>query len=66
LSGLDIIAFDADDTLWHNLIHFDNAEREFGKMLSEYAPAEDATRQLMEAEKRNIKLYGFGVKSFTL
>jgi putative hydrolase of the HAD superfamily len=66
LSGIDIIAFDADDTLWHNLIHFDNAEREFGKLLSAYGPAEDATRQLMEAEKRNIKLYGFGVKSFTL
>ncbi len=66
MSGLDIIAFDADDTLWHNLIHFEAAEKQFGEMLSAFAPAEDGARLLAEAEKRNIGLYGFGVKSFTL
>jgi putative hydrolase of the HAD superfamily len=66
VSGLDIVAFDADDTLWHNLIHFDAAERQFGEMLSGFVAAEEATRHLMQAEKTNIKLYGFGVKSFTL
>jgi putative hydrolase of the HAD superfamily len=66
MSGLDLVAFDADDTLWHNLIHFDAAERQFGQMLSGFVAAEEATRQLMQAEKTNIKLYGFGVKSFTL
>ncbi len=66
MSGLDLIAFDADDTLWHNLIHFENTEQKFGALFSGHAPAEDATRHLMEMEKRNIKLYGFGVKSFTL
>jgi putative hydrolase of the HAD superfamily len=66
VSGLDLIAFDADDTLWHNLIHFDTAEKKFGEMLSNFAPAETAASKLMEAEKRNIGAYGFGVKSFTL
>jgi putative hydrolase of the HAD superfamily len=66
LSGLDLIAFDADDTLWHNLIHFETAEKKFGEMLSGFAPAEDASYRLAEAEKRNIGAYGFGVKSFTL
>jgi putative hydrolase of the HAD superfamily len=66
MSGLDLVAFDADDTLWHNLIHFDAAERQFGQMLSGFVAEEEATRQLMQAEKTNIKLYGFGVKSFTL
>jgi putative hydrolase of the HAD superfamily len=66
VSGLDLIAFDADDTLWHNLIHFENTEQKFGALFSGHVPAEDATRHLMEMEKRNIKLYGFGVKSFTL
>lgn len=66
MSGLDLIAFDADDTLWHNLIHFDTAEKKFGEMLSNFAPAETAASKLMEAEKRNIGAYGFGVKSFTL
>jgi putative hydrolase of the HAD superfamily len=66
VSGLDLIAFDADDTLWHNLIHFDATERQFGQMLSSFAEPASATKALMEAEKRNIPLYGFGVKGFTL
>ena len=66
MSGLDLVAFDADDTLWHNLIHFDAAERRFGEMLANFSEPADATKQLMEAEKRNIPLYGFGVKGFTL
>jgi putative hydrolase of the HAD superfamily len=66
MSKLDLIAFDADDTLWHNLIHFDAAEREFGQMFSDYLQAQEATARIMAAERRNIPLYGFGVKSFTL
>jgi putative hydrolase of the HAD superfamily len=66
LSGLDLIAFDADDTLWHNLIHFDATERHFGDMLSHFAEPATATKALMDAEKSNIPLYGFGVKGFTL
>lgn len=66
MSALDLVAFDADDTLWHNLIHFEAAERQFGEMLSNFTEPADATRQLMDAEKHNIPLYGFGVKGFTL
>lgn len=66
MSGLDLVAFDADDTLWHNLVHFDEAQRRFGEMFSNYLPAEEARSVLNEAEKRNIGLLGFGVKSFTL
>jgi putative hydrolase of the HAD superfamily len=63
---LDIVAFDADDTLWHNLIHFEAAEKTFGEMLSSFADPQAATVALMEAEKRNIPRYGYGVKGFTL
>jgi len=63
---LEIVAFDADDTLWHNLIHFDAAERQFGEMLSHFADPAQATAALMAAEARNIPTYGFGVKGFTL
>ena len=63
---LDLIAFDADDTLWHNLIHFNAAEKRFGEMFANYLLASEATTQLMKTESRNISLYGFGVKSFTL
>lgn len=66
VKNLDLIAFDADDTLWHNLIHFDAAQRQFGEMFSNYMSAADATARLMQTESRNIKLYGFGTKSFAL
>jgi putative hydrolase of the HAD superfamily len=64
--ALQLVCLDADDTLWHNLIHFEATERQFGEMLSQFKPAADVTRDLMEAEKRNIPVYGFGVKGFTL
>lgn len=64
--AVDLVAFDADDTLWHNLIHFDAAEKQFGDMFSAHLPADVAIKALMDAEKRNIPLFGFGVKSFTL
>ncbi len=66
MSLLDIVAFDADDTLWHNLVHFDAAENRFGDILAEHVESTDAIAALMAAEKRNIPLYGFGVKGFTL
>ncbi|MBL8789018.1 MAG: HAD family hydrolase [Rhizobiales bacterium] len=66
MSRLDIIAFDADDTLWHNLIHYNEAEKAFGNMFSHVLPPEDGARRLAQAEQRNIGLYGYGVKSFTL
>ena len=66
MSGLDLVAFDADDTLWHNLVHFDAAQLRFGEMFSNYMPANEAQEHLNTAEKHNIGLYGFGIKSFTL
>ncbi len=66
MSQLDLVAFDADDTLWHNLIHFEAAEQAFGEMFSNYLPAAEASAMLQAAERRNLKFYGFGVKSFTL
>ena len=66
MSKLDLIAFDADDTLWHNLIHFDAAQKQFGQMFSNYLPEARAIATLERTESYNIKTYGFGVKSFTL
>lgn len=66
MSKLDLVCFDADDTLWHNLIHFDAAEKAFGEIFSNILPAHEATAKVMQMETKNLGLYGFGVKSFTL
>jgi len=65
-ASLTTIGFDADDTLWHNERFFRLTEARFTAMLGEHAPAEDVSRRLLEAEKRNLHLYGFGIKGFTL
>jgi putative hydrolase of the HAD superfamily len=63
---IDLIAFDADDTLWHNETIFVNAQNEFKKLLKNYHSEEWIERRLYETEVRNLQHFGYGVKSFTL
>ncbi len=60
------IGFDADDTLWQNEQFFRTTQSHFKQLLSDYADHEVLDEQLLEAETKNLKLYGFGVKGFTL
>jgi len=63
---LDLICLDADDTLWHNMRHFDAAEHALLAMLTPFADAGVARERLEAVERRNLALYGYGAKSFTL
>ena len=60
------IGFDADDTLWHNESVFRLTQEQIFDMLSEHADPDTIGQKLLEAERRNLGLYGFGVKGFTL
>lgn len=66
MSALTTIGFDADDTLWQNEQFFRMTERRFVAMLAEHGDASQVSANLLEAAKRNLGLYGFGIKSFTL
>ena len=63
---IDLICLDADDTLWHNMRFFDATERALVDMLRPFAEAEVARERLEACEIRNLKLYGYGAKAFTL
>jgi putative hydrolase of the HAD superfamily len=65
-ASLSAIGFDADDTLWQNEQFYRLTEARFTALLSGYVDASDLSRKLLEAERRNLKLYGFGIKGFTL
>lgn len=65
-SLLTTIGFDADDTLWQNEQFFRQTEKHFVALLAEHADSNDIEARLLEAEKRNLALYGFGIKGFTL
>jgi putative hydrolase of the HAD superfamily len=60
------IAFDADDTLWHNERIFLSAKKKYQELLEGYHDHEWIEQRLDEAESRNILHFGYGIKGFTL
>lgn len=63
----DVIAFDADDTLWFSEDSFRKYETEFVTALQPYvAEGVDIKAALVATERSNIDAYGYGVKSFGL
>ncbi|MEP2276175.1 MAG: HAD family hydrolase [Reichenbachiella sp.] len=61
-----IIAFDADDTLWHNESYFRETEQKFYALLEGYLPEHSLAKELFQVEMKNLELYGYGIKAFTL
>jgi putative hydrolase of the HAD superfamily len=62
----DIIAFDADDTLWHNEIFYAQGKEHFKRLLAPYVDPALSGRTLDEVESANVAYYGYGIKSFAL
>jgi len=63
---LDVIAFDADDTLWHNEVLYTRTEEQFQRLLAPYHQNGRAMEELLATEMQNLRYYGYGIKSFTL
>ena len=61
-----VIAFDADDTLWHNETYYRDAEAAFRRMLSAYHEEDWIQERLFATEMRNLGHFGYGIKSFVL
>ena len=61
-----VIGFDADDTLWHNENIFEKTHQRYRALLSQYHDSATVERTLFATEMRNLELYGYGVKGFTL
>jgi putative hydrolase of the HAD superfamily len=61
-----VIGFDADDTLWHNETIFESVHESYRSLLERYHEAATVDRTLFATEMRNLELYGYGVKGFTL
>ncbi|MFZ9839817.1 MAG: HAD family hydrolase, partial [Opitutaceae bacterium] len=61
-----VVGFDADDTLWHNENIFEHTHERYRDLLARYHDAATVDRTLFATEMRNLELYGYGVKGFTL
>jgi putative hydrolase of the HAD superfamily len=64
--GFELIAFDADDTLWHNEPLFLDAKGRFKQLLAAYHAPEWIEARLDDTEIRNLRHFGYGIKSFAL
>jgi putative hydrolase of the HAD superfamily len=67
MKPFEILAFDADDTLWHSEDGFDASERRFVELVAPYAPEGiDVRAALTGVERKNLPVFGYGVKAFGL
>jgi putative hydrolase of the HAD superfamily len=63
----EVVAFDADDTLWHSEDGFRRTEEMFVQLVEPYAPEGiDVMAALTATERKNLGVYGYGVKAFAL
>ncbi|MEH0153968.1 HAD family hydrolase [Limibacter armeniacum] len=66
MTDIKLIAFDADDTLWENEPFFTHAQDRFTNLLANYIEVENMHDRLYATEKKNLSIFGYGAKSFTL
>ena len=66
MDRITTIGFDADDTLWHNERFFHMTQEHFAGLLAEYTERATLMARLLDAEKRNLARYGYGIKGFML
>jgi putative hydrolase of the HAD superfamily len=64
--SIQVIGFDADDTLWVNEPYYREAEALFTELMGDYGVRGDVGQALFATEMSNMKLYGYGIKAFML
>ena len=63
---IETIAFDADDTLWQNETIFQESQAQLAHILKEWETPEGVQGVITATELRNLPIYGYGIKAFTL
>lgn len=64
--AISLVCLDADDTLWHHEQYYQLTQARFMEFLNGHADGDHVAEKLLAAEKRNLEVYGYGVKGFTL
>jgi putative hydrolase of the HAD superfamily len=62
----DVIAFDADDTLWHNEWLYQRMKEEFTQLFSSEYDPQLVEKKINQVEIGNLKYYGYGIKTYIL
>jgi putative hydrolase of the HAD superfamily len=63
-----VVAFDGDDTLWHNETLYTTSKDQFRDLLMGHIElgGSEIDERLLAIEKRNLAVYGYGIKGFVL
>jgi putative hydrolase of the HAD superfamily len=67
--ALDLVAFDADDTLWHNERSYRDGRERFSRLLRAAGVELDEAsleERINQTELANLEYFGYGVSSFAL
>lgn len=67
-SAIGLVGFDGDDTLWKSEDYYRKAEQDYLDLLSHYIDVHDTrtARHLLDVQRRNLAVFGYGVKAMTL
>ena len=65
---IELVGFDGDDTLWHSEGYYQAVHADFEQLLGRWVDLSDARvhERLLETERRNLRLFGYGAKGMTL
>ena len=67
-ADIDVVGLDADDTLWHSENRFVETHQRYHELLTRHVDLgfEELEARMLETERRNLRLFGYGAKGFTL
>ncbi len=64
---IDVIAFDADDTLWHTEPYYREVEQRWLTLMAAYGiSGDEALSTMHRVEIKNLAFFGYGIRGFTL
>jgi len=63
---IEMVAFDGDDTLWHNETIFTVTQEQFRTLMQSFVAPDVIEERLVATEMKNLKLFGYGIKGFVL
>jgi len=66
MTEIELVGIDADDTLWQSETFFAEVEENFIELMSKYSSDTGLEESLSSNEITNLRVFGYGVKSFTL
>lgn len=68
LAGVTHLGIDADDTLWHSENRFHETHQRYHALLADHVDlgVDELEQRMLETEQRNLRLFGYGAKGFTL